>query len=273
MGNQGQYAKRMEKNIDDKLIIFDFMEKKEDLNILDFGCGSGGIFGHLSTLFPKSKLVGFDKSEFMIKRAKENNPNGIFLSTFEDLELFVKENSNFDYIILNSLLHEVYSYENGFDSVVELIKTLSKYLKENGSFIVRDGILDTTSAEDMNEEEKFELINPKEAKEFLDEYSELSPFPNNLLIENGYITGSSREVREFFNKYTWGFESLYRESQEIVNFASKEMYYEIFEKAGFKIDKELLVSQEDYFMHLKKIINIGNKRWNTKFIFSAIRKR
>ncbi|HNW33158.1 MAG TPA: hypothetical protein PKL44_02880, partial [Candidatus Dojkabacteria bacterium] len=64
MNNNKQYALRMEKNINDKLVIFDFIERdpKGDINILDFGCGSGSLITHLETLYPKSKLVGFDKS-------------------------------------------------------------------------------------------------------------------------------------------------------------------------------------------------------------------
>jgi len=271
MGNQEQYARRMEKNIDDKLVIFDFMEKNGDLNILDFGCGSGVIFDYLNTLYPNSTLVGFDKSKFMIERAKEKHPNGIFLLTFEELDSFIKDNKRFDYIILNSILHEIYSYENRFDSVIGLLKKLSEYLEDNGKFIIRDGILDTESVGNMDEIEKFELNNLKEAEMFLEKYTKLSPFPNNLSIQDGHITGLWHEVREFINKYTWGFESLYRESQEIVNFASKEMYQEIFNKAGFKIEKILLISQEDFFSHLKKIVRIGNKRWKTKIVFSAIK--
>lgn len=273
MGNQEQYAKRMEKNIDDKLVLFDFMGQKmqENLTILDFGCGSGGIFAYLNSLYPNSTLVGFDKSKFMIERAKEKHPNGIFLLNFEELESFIKENKLFDCIILNSVLHEIYSYENRFDSVIELLKKLSQYLETNGKFLIRDGILDTKSVDNSDELETYELNNPKEGKIFLEEYRKLSPFPNNLSIQDGQITGPWHEVREFLNKYTWGFESLYRESQEIVNFASIDMYHEIFNKAGLKIEKELLLSQEDYFSHLKKIIKIGNKRWKTKIVFSAFK--
>lgn len=271
MGNQEQYAKRMEKNIDDKLVIFDFMEKEgeDNFTILDFGCGSGGIFDYLYTLYPTSISVGFDKSKFMLARAKEKHPDGIFLLTFEELDSFIKKNNHFDYIILNSVLHEIYSYGNGFNSVVALIEKLSSYLAKNGKFIIRDGILDTTSVANMNKSERYELNNPKEAKIFLEKYTKLSPFQNHLSIQNKDITGPWYEVREFLNKYTWGFESLYRESQEIVNFASKDVYHEIFKKSGFKIEKELLISQEDFFSHLNKIVKIGNKRWNTKIVFSA----
>lgn len=274
MNNNKQYALRMEKNINDKLVIFDFMEKnpREKLNILDFGCGSGSLITHLETLYPKSKLVGFDKSEFMIKRAKENSHVGLFLSRFDELELFVKNNGHFDYILLNSVLHEIYSYENRFDSVVDLLKKLSQYLRNKGNYIVRDGLLDTTSVTDENQTEQIELINPEEAMSFLNEYTKLSPFPNKLSIEDGKITGRCNEVREFLNKYTWGFESLYRESQEIVNFASKDMYHELFNLAGFKIERELILSQEDFFSHLSKIVKIGEKRWNTKIVFSAIKR-
>ena len=213
--------------------------------------------------------MGFDKSDFMIERAKENYPNNIFLSKFDELDAFILENGLFNYIILNSLLHEIYSYEDGFVSVVELLKTLSKYLTNSGRIIVRDGVLDTASCSNIHEVESFKLRNVEEAKTFLNEYTYLSPFPNHLTIQNGNITGAWYEVREFLNKYTWGFDSLYREAKEIVNFASLEMYRNLFSKAGYVIEDMKLVKQEEYFTYLNKIIEVNDSRWNTKIVFSA----
>ena len=271
MGNEQVYAQRMEGNVDDKLIIFDFIRNKEPErnNILDFGCGSGSIFKYLNTMHPSSISVGFDKSDFMLARAKENYPNNIFLSTFEELNAFVVENGSFNYIILNSLLHEIYSYEDGFTSVVEVLKILSRYLTNTGSIIVRDGVLDTTSCSNIYEIESFKLRNVEEARTFLNEYTYLSPFPNHSTIQDGNITGIWYEVREFLNKYTWGFDSLYREAKEIVNFASLEMYENIFTKAGYRIKDMKLVKQEEYFTYLNKIIEVNDSRWNTKIVFSA----
>lgn len=264
----------MEDNVDDKLIILDFIEAKEkqSYNILDFGCGSGSIYKELYTSNPNTQVVGFDKSDFMINRAKENHPSGIFFSKFEELNSFIEGEGNFEYIVLNSILHEVYSYEEGFVSVVELLENLSKYLTESGKFVVRDGILDSSSVSDINQVEQYTVRDPDEAKEFLKEYTYLSPFPNHLVVENGKIVGPWYEVREFLNKYTWGFESLYREAKEIVNFASLDMYKRLLSKFGFNIDKSRLVTQQEYFMYLDKIVDIDEKRWNTKVVFSASRK-
>lgn len=273
MVNQEQYAMRMEDNVDDKLIILDFIESKENqkYNILDFGCGSGSIYDHLYNSYPNSQVVGFDKSDFMINRGKENHPQGIFFSKIEELNSFREKEGNFEYIILNSILHEVYSYEHGFVPVVELLEGLSKYLTDTGQFIVRDGILDVNSVDNMHQVEQYRLRDPKEAMEFLREYKYLSPFPNHLVIEDGVIRGVWYEVREFFNKYTWGFDSLYREAKEIVSFATLDMYEDIFSKLGFHIVSKQLVTQEEYFMYLDKIIDIGDKRWNTKVVFSALK--
>lgn len=272
--NQETYAIRMENNVDDKLIILDFVEDINDnsCNILDFGCGSGSIYKDLSASYPNARVVGFDKSEFMIKRAKQNHPSGTFLSRFEELKSFVEKESNFEYIILNSILHEVYSYENGYVSIVELLENLSSYLTKSGKFVVRDGILDIDSVKGMYQTEEYVLRNPVEAQIFLEEYKYLSPFPIHLQIKDGSVVGPWYEVREFLNKYTWGFESLYREAKEIVNFASLDVYRLLFSKINFNIDSLKLVNQEEYFSYLDKIVKIGDTRWNTKIVFSASQK-
>lgn len=273
MGNAQVYAQRMESNVDDKLAIFDFIESKEGkYNILDFGCGSGSILKHLNMFCPNSTYVGFDRSEFMIQRAKSNYPNNIFLSKFEELDNFIENNGLFDYAIFNSLLHEIYSYGDGFATVVELFNNLSKYFKNSVKIIVRDGLLDTESVDDINQVESYKLRYAGEAKAFLEEYTYLSPFPNHLRIEGDNIIGVWHEVREFLNKYTWGFESLYREAREIVNFASIDTYHKLFDKAGYVINNQKLLKQEEYFTYLDKIVDIGDKRWNTKIVFSATRK-
>jgi SAM-dependent methyltransferase len=271
--NLEKYAMRMEDNVDDKLIVLDFIEQEDqDYNILDFGCGSGSIYGNLSASHPNAIVVGFDKSDFMIDRAQKNHPTGTFFSKIEDLSSFIEKSGKFEYIILNSILHEVYSYQDGFVSVVELLEKLSKYQTKTGQFIVRDGILDIESVTDIHQIDQYLLKKPTEAMEFLNKYTYLSPFPNHLEIKDDCIIGPWYEVREFLNKYTWGFDSLYRESQEIVNFATLEMYRRLFNKLDFSIRNKRLVTQEDYFKYLGEIVDIGNIRWNTKIIFSASKK-
>jgi hypothetical protein len=152
---------------------------------------------------------------------------------------------------------------------VELLQKLSEYLTDTGSFIVRDGILDTNSIESLDQVERYILKNPDEAELFLKKYTDLSPFSHSLRIENDTIVGVWNEVREFLNKYTWGFESLYREAKEIVNFATLETYRKLFSRAGFDIEDEQLITQEEYFAYLDKIVAIKDARWNTKVVFSA----
>ena len=66
-----------------------------------------------------------------------------------------------------------------------------------------------------------------------------------------------------------GVRQLYREAKEIVNFASLEMYRNLFSKAGYVIEDMKLVKQEEYFTYLNKIIEVNDSRWNTKIVFSA----
>lgn len=70
---------------------------KTQSRILDYGCGSGELIEKVKKL--GHKVLGFDPSIEMVKRAKQLNPGAFIVN---DLNLLV--NGNFDIVVLNLVL-------------------------------------------------------------------------------------------------------------------------------------------------------------------------
>lgn len=107
------YNDRMAKTLIDKIFFID----KVDADVfIDFGCADGTVLGYLHDLFPNNYYVGYDINPDMITIAEEKNKdrNIKFFSTMDDIKKYL---SNFDSqhkvcLILNSVIHEIYSYSS-----------------------------------------------------------------------------------------------------------------------------------------------------------------
>lgn len=107
------YNDRMAKTLIDKIFFID----KVDADVfIDFGCADGTVLGYLHDLFPNNYYVGYDINPDMITIAEEKNKdrNIKFFSTMDDIKKYL---SKFDSqhkvcLILNSVIHEIYSYSS-----------------------------------------------------------------------------------------------------------------------------------------------------------------
>jgi SAM-dependent methyltransferase len=107
------YNDRMAKTLIDKIFFID----KVDADVfIDFGCADGTVLSYLHDLFPNNYYVGYDINPDMITIAEEKNKdrNIKFFSTMDDIKKYL---SNFDSqhkvcLILNSVIHEIYSYSS-----------------------------------------------------------------------------------------------------------------------------------------------------------------
>lgn len=109
--------------------IKDFASQFEkESTILDLGCGSGYITNFLCN--SNLNAIGIDFSEEMIKIAKSKYPKQKFLLTdFVNIENHFKENSIDGLIAIYSL------YFIPKEQFENLLKSLSKVLKNNGTFL------------------------------------------------------------------------------------------------------------------------------------------
>lgn len=236
-----------------------FKYKKEILKyikgnrILDFGCGSGVVTSAIKEKNPDKYVVGYDQEPKMIEIAQAYGRADSFTTTFPT--------ERFDTIILCSVLHEVFSYENGKESVTALITKLrDENLTHGGRIIIRDGF--TLSCDDENSV-KFQFKDPIDGRRFYREYKKNYKWekPN---FDGTYLTGTLNVVKEFLNKYTWGWDSLPREINEKVNFFSADEYLEMAKSLNFYPEYKLIL-QKGYFTYLRKKVIIDGM-WNTHLI-------
>jgi len=101
--------------------------------IVDAGCGSGRMTAHLLRMFPRSLVVGLDRSEEMLSQARR------VLKRFRrrlklvhgDL-LTAQPGRNFDLIFSNATLHWVHDH-------ARLFRNLYSWLSAGGRFIAQCG--------------------------------------------------------------------------------------------------------------------------------------
>jgi len=109
------YEDSMSKSINDKLFWLDHIDIKNWRSVVDFGCADGTTLIELNKLVTGRKIyIGYDIMEEQLKRALEN-------SFKNDRQMEVNWTNSFRYaqeaadagnslLMLNSLIHEVYSY-------------------------------------------------------------------------------------------------------------------------------------------------------------------
>ena len=100
---------------------------------MDLGCGPGNITERLSSLWPKSRIVGIDDSLNMIMYARGRKNNSAILSTsnqisYEKLNLSSIANKDSKYeksadvVVSNSLIHHIHDIEIFFKTLMRISK-------------------------------------------------------------------------------------------------------------------------------------------------------
>lgn len=98
-------------------------------NILDIGCGDGKITSALSRLVPHGKILGIDKSEKMVRFAKDKyKPQEFPNLNFDALIAQNIDHTNqFDLIVSFSCLHFIKT-----DEQLQVLKNVKRALKPDG---------------------------------------------------------------------------------------------------------------------------------------------
>ena len=153
------------------------LDLKENLKILDAGCGTGILIEKLLKLNPNVIVLGVDISKEMLIRAKQR------LIGYKNVKLLKKDIENlelrekFDLIISNSSIH----YLDNLDKVIINFKSL---LNENGELILVDWCMDSILFKILNFYWKLRIngfkriYTVKQIKEILDR--------NGFLIKGAY---------------------------------------------------------------------------------------
>lgn len=107
--------------------LIELLAPKPNEKILDLGCGTGDL---TNTIYKKkANVVGVDKSENMIKQAKDKYSHINFLA--KDATNLGYDNE-FDAVFSNATLHWIKEPE-------QALKSIYKSLKQNGRFIAEFG--------------------------------------------------------------------------------------------------------------------------------------
>ncbi len=87
-------------------IVHQKLQKKQKLNILDFGCGVGKNTFLLEKLFPNSNIYGIDVSEVSIEIAKKQNNNRCEFVSYDGSNINFEDNF-FDIIFISNVFHHI----------------------------------------------------------------------------------------------------------------------------------------------------------------------
>ena len=261
--NYQRYLKRMTESMKYSTKGLIPLLAKNSNNILDVGCGSGVMLKALEEENPKATLTGLDLNIDAIKSLEANSNWKLYHMDFMDLK-----DVKFDTIIFSSILHEISSYNSDLNKrfteapIKEAFIKSNELLEDNGSVIIRDGLL--SSKEDRNNKRIITFINPNESiwlYKFQNDFrgfDKLDIDTKILEIEDNKYLVSEGFLKEFLCTYTWGEESYPREINERFGILTKEEWLNLLKETGFKIET-IIESKEEYEKYLSSKINIINE--------------
>ncbi len=140
---------------DSQIRRFWAMSKNLDLSqslIVDAGCGDGLLFNFLCTHFENIRYIGIDLSEKMIGKAREANPDGIYIVSDFDIHDF-----DSDYILSSG----AYNLNTGtpigatYESIANLYKKADVAIS-----------ICLLSDQSPNQTTMFQYFNPQKSYEF-----------------------------------------------------------------------------------------------------------
>ena len=94
--------------------------------ILDLCCGTGDISKLINKFYPRTKVIGLDFSQKMLKFAKIKNPKGVFMQA--DCTNLPFGDGEFDYITMSFGLRNIENREQALDEIYRVLNSNGKFL-------------------------------------------------------------------------------------------------------------------------------------------------
>ena len=232
--------------------------------ILDVGCADGTLMKAIKKVNPEARVVGIDLNQNAVDLARAAGLEAYKLS-LEDVAFICP--GKFDCVVFSSVLHEISSYANANRfSALPIVETLQRaydLLADNGSIIIRDGLMD--DSEELCTAKFTNRDDEKWFHRFVDEFQ----YPYMDLEYNdmgGAITCQMDLMQEFLATWTWGEKSWPREIQEKFCILSEERWTKFVKGAGFDIIA-FFKSKEDYPKFLTPKVKLYGKNGESVFPF------
>ncbi len=125
--------------------LFEFcFEKRQGLNLLDFGCGDGALSCALTDRYPDNAFCLLDGSEAMLEKAKEKLASHSARFVRRTFEEFIRENEEectYDFVYSSMAIHHLPHHQKR-----ELYSIFSVLLKPGGLFVNMDVVLPTSKS-------------------------------------------------------------------------------------------------------------------------------
>jgi SAM-dependent methyltransferase len=257
--------------------------------IADEGCADGALLVRIAHDFPDSDLIGIEITGELLSRCHERQRAGEFGEAFvhfhqRNITTPIFQSGTIHTTICNSTLHELWSYNDRADTVLEYLREKYRQLAPNGRLLIRDVVgpdeLDDTVYLWLTEEDgiTWKPSDPKPeittlstyarffrfAEEFLPQRRDNSlfpivPFQTETIANKKYIITTMRLAVEFIAKkdYTDNWDSEMHEEFAFWSFADWKL---TLRQIGFVVKESSRVYTNEW---------IVENRWRDKVaIFS-----
>lgn len=255
--NEESYLQTMNRSIDEKKVILDFIA---GTRVIDIGPGGGALMDLIEAQRPDVEVTGLDISQNVLdalrkKKQIENRRWNVAFGDALDLGQSIAPGS-VDTIIFCSILHELFSYiefegrKFNHATLAAALRSAFAVLAPGGRIIIRDGIM--TEPEDQVRVIRF---LSKDGMDFLTRYA--NDFRGRTIA---FEPTGLNEVRmpindamEFLYTYTWGEKSYVHEIHEQFGYFTP-VGYEAFIRETLGAEAHIVVSrhylQEGYAVAL-----------------------
>lgn len=192
INNYDSYNMNMKKSLRDKLFWLGLLDEPITA-VVDFGCADGELFKLIQEDFPSLDFYGVDNNPEMIKLAKKNFPDGIYIENLKQ-----KRTTN-KHALLNfsSVWHEIYSY-----CTDEEIKEIAEAAFDGYTYVaIRDFMVSekiSRSTPTADYQKLMKKADPRKVKDFEQVWGSLTENRNfvHFLMKYDYNINWEREVRE-----------------------------------------------------------------------------
>jgi SAM-dependent methyltransferase len=255
ISNLTQYLMDMDKSLFDKLF---FIGKVKANTYIDYGCGNGSITEFMLNNFKNYNYLCYDFNQDIVNLLKNkfinfNNEIINVTDTKEDLIYFFKQNLKYrsgnTCLILSSVLHEIYNYDNPSDFWSLIRELKPKYIA------IRD-MIPSLSIDKVSDPEDVRKVQYRFSKAYIESFESFNgKIANNknlihFLLKSEYKDNWPREVRE--NYFILNKETLY----ETLPYIYEIIYEEHYVLPYFKERCKMLGVDIKDNTHLKMILKL-----------------